>query len=74
MECSINCSNQRPPPTPHRVEPLIVNESGGLQTQAGYVVVRTGPYLVVVGSAGTVSLDQASLESFTSLALSKLAG
>jgi hypothetical protein len=23
MECSINCSNQRPPPTPHRVEPDI---------------------------------------------------
>ena len=22
MECSINCSNQRPPPTPHRVEPV----------------------------------------------------
>ena len=23
MECSTNCSNQRPPPTPHRVEPAI---------------------------------------------------
>jgi len=57
-----------------QVAMLIVNESGGVQTQAGYVVVRTGPYLVVVGSAGAVSLDQASLESFTSLALSKLAG
>ena len=32
MECSINCSNQRPPPTPHRVEPetVIYPEFGDL--------------------------------------------
>lgn len=56
-----------------QVAMLIANDAGGVRTQAGYVVVRTGPYLAVVGSAGTALLDQASLESFTVLALSKLA-
>jgi hypothetical protein len=30
MEHSINCTNQRPPPTPHRVEPDIVGKAHAL--------------------------------------------
>ena len=55
-----------------QVAMLLADDADGVRTQAGYVVVRSGPYVLVVGSAGTSSLDQPALESFTASALGKL--
>ncbi len=53
---------------------LLSNDNGGMLSQAGYVVIRRGHDLTVVGYMNPGALDTSSLEKYTAAALAKLHG
>jgi hypothetical protein len=53
---------------------LLADDDDGMLTQAGYVVIRRGPDLVVVGYANPGALDTTALQTYTAAALARLPG
>jgi len=50
----------------------VTNVVGGIESQLGYLLVRKGHYMMIVGYENKGSLDKLSLENFTKRALVKL--